>query len=118
MQEYGQPPLYISSIPVNERVLKKMTQSRRNIGKSARSTNTDWSTIQDVSDAFHISIAWTLEPPSEQVLKITKSLKSNQIAKMEQIQFRIEEIKAKVGNVVTNMPLPTSAIEEQGLFGF
>jgi hypothetical protein len=121
VQEYGQPPLYVSGAPVGEMVAKKMTQPRRSNGKAARpisASKMEWSSIQDVSDAFHISIAWTLESPSDQLLKVTTSINTEDLAKMKQIQLKIREIKAKVGNVVTNIPLPMSVVEGQGLFGF
>ena len=121
VKEYGQPQLYVSSAlaaPADEMAPKKSARSSRHTGRAARSTNMIWSSIQDVSDAFHISIAWTLESPSEQLLKVTKSLNTNIVANLGQILVRIEEVKAKIGNVVTSIPLPTAATERQGLFDF
>ena len=73
--------------------------------------------MQDVSDAFHISIAWTLEQPSFELLARTKSLFADGFEDVKKISFDVEEMKVKVGNVVTNIPLPKKVVEEKALWG-
>jgi hypothetical protein len=71
----------------------------------------------DVSDAFHISIAWTLEPPSLDLLKATESTAKDQFQDVKKMLVKVEEVKAKVGNVVTNICLQNKVLEGKGLFG-
>ena len=77
----------------------------------------DWSEMQEVSDAFHISVAWTLEQPSFEFLTATKTIAVDDFADVKDISFIIEEMKAKVGNVVTNIRLPRNVAEEKALWG-
>ena len=69
-----------------------------------------------MSSAFHISIAWTLESPSQQLLKAT-GITTHLLEEAKKISFRVEEIKAKVGNVVTNIRLQRNIVEGNSLFG-
>jgi hypothetical protein len=73
--------------------------------------------MQEVSDAFHVSIAWKLEQPSFELLATTKSMAVDGFEDVKKISFKVEEIKAKVGNAVTNIPLPRNVIEEKALWG-
>jgi hypothetical protein len=72
--------------------------------------------MEDVSDSFHISIAWTLTSPNEELLKLTRTVTTDYVEKLDRIQVQIREIKSKVGNVVTSIPLPNSVIVGKGLF--
>ncbi len=73
--------------------------------------------MQDFSMAFHISIAWTLAAPGPELLELTTSLMSDHFDKIKETRVAVEEIKAKVGNVVTSMPLPKSITLSKSLFG-
>lgn len=73
--------------------------------------------MPEVSDAFHVSIAWTLEPPCSELLATTKSMAVDGFEDVKNISFRVDEMKAKVGNVVTNIPLPRNAVEGKALWG-
>ena len=73
--------------------------------------------MQDVSDAFHISIAWMLEPPSVELLATTKAMAVDGFENAQRMSFTVEEIKAKVGNVVTSIPLPRNVVEGRSLWG-
>jgi hypothetical protein len=117
VQEYGQLPLYAKAI--DESQSKKKSEPVKNNKKQSRCAelNFNWSSLQDLSDAFHVSIAWTLEPPSSFLLEATDSVSSNQFENTKKIALQVEEVKAKVGNVVTNMRLQRNVSEEKGLFG-
>jgi hypothetical protein len=77
----------------------------------------DWSNLQEVSDAFHVSIAWTLEAPGPELLETTTSLLVDGFQHFKKMSFKVEEIKAKVGNIVTNIPLPTNFIVGKAIWG-
>ena len=70
----------------------------------------------DRSSAFHFSIAWTLEPPDDDLLKVTEAA-SNQMHEAHKISVKVEDVKAKIGNVITSIPLLSKAVESKGLFG-
>lgn len=69
----------------------------------------DWTEMQDATDAFHISLAWTLQSPSQELKNLTESVAKEYLDKLQNIQLGVKEIKCKVGNVVTSMLLRTSA---------
>lgn len=75
----------------------------------------EWTGMQDVSDAFHISVAWTLEPPSSEMLNATKAVVLNQFEGVRKVLIMVEEIKAKVGNVVTSVRLQRNVSEGSSL---
>jgi U6 snRNA phosphodiesterase len=105
VEEYGQPALYtkLSTYPESS--------------KKKKAPNNSWVDMEDVSDAFHISIAWTLTSPSHELLELTKTLGRDQMKELDRIEVKIEEIKSKVGNTVTNIPLPRTVSVRKGLFG-
>ena len=73
--------------------------------------------MQDASDAFHISIAWALEPPSNQMLDATRSVAMDQFEEVKKALLKVEGIKAKVGNVVTSIRLHRTVVEGESMFG-
>jgi len=115
VQEYGQPPLY--SKPTT---IKSDSKPRTHSGKRRAITHNAvslYANMEDLSSAFHISIAWTLTGPSQELLELTKSVTRRHFDAIKQIQVVVEEIKAKVGNAVTSMPLPKSVTLGKSLFG-
>lgn len=54
----------------------------------------------DRSSAFHISIAWTLVPPSQDLIEAAIQWSNDTID-----AFTVEDIKVKIGNAVTSVPL-------------
>lgn len=119
VQEFGQPPLYAQTLVRTKSDKSKIpTKYKDTLGRRASDFKIDWDGIQDVSNAFHISIAWTLEPPNTDLLDATNSMAGILLEDVKKFVIKIEEIKAKVGNVVTNIPLKKNASEEKGLFGF
>lgn len=119
VQEHGQPPLYTKTIEKNPQPM----ESFKNASKVSRPFGSDvegnsmQDVSDDVSDAFHISIAWTLEPPSLDLLKATESTAKDQFQDVKKMLVKVEEVKAKVGNVVTNICLQNKVLEGKGLFG-
>ncbi|TVY19212.1 U6 snRNA phosphodiesterase, partial [Lachnellula arida] len=120
VQDYGQPPLYAkaSTTATSGNTAKSPKWPKKETSKNRYSAKAYWSNLQDVSEAFHISIAWTLGSPSEDLLALTKSVATDDFQDVAQTRVNIQEIKAKVGNAVTNMPLHTNIQEATGLFSF
>lgn len=80
------------------------------------------------SNHFHVSIAWTLEKPSTELLAQTRSVvvvvddddrrRNTTIAKViGEMCVRFESVKLKVGNTVKDIALPTKVQESKGLIG-
>lgn len=119
VEEYGQPPLYANPrASVNGIKNAHPSQDVKYLNRKPQPKKQDFSDMIDSSEAFHISIAWTLLPPDQELIEATERLMANELTEVKQIQIRTEEIKAKIGNVVTNVSLPIGITEGKGLFGF
>ncbi|TVY34055.1 U6 snRNA phosphodiesterase [Lachnellula subtilissima] len=119
VQDYGQPSLYAKATSRNTTKSTKWHKQETSKNRSsAESSKAYWSNLQDFSGAFHISIAWTLASPSEDLLALTKSIAIDDFQDVAQTRVNIQEIKAKVGNAVANMPLHANIQEATGLFSF
>jgi hypothetical protein len=112
-EEFGQPPLYAQPTSSTHHPPKKHT-ARNNIRRST----SDFEHMQDLSDAFHISIAWTLTQPGEELIAATELVMKDQSTTLKDIQITTKEIKAKIGNIVTSIPLTKGVAEGKSLFGF
>lgn len=120
VQEYNQPTLYAKLPNFEDEIVRKSTKSKVKRSQNARRGSEfemDWNGMQEVSGAFHISIAWTLEQPSFQLLAATKSMAADEFEDVGKVSFRVEEMKAKVGNIVTNIRLPRNVVEGKALWG-
>jgi hypothetical protein len=80
----------------------------------------DEAEAQDFSGAFHISIGWALEQPTIESADAIKAVADDKVFQnVKRICFRVEEIKAKVGNTVTSIFLPLkTTTERNSLFGY
>jgi hypothetical protein len=104
-QEFGQPLLYAKSVGKNE------------VSKKGKESITSNPAIQDLSDSFHISLAWTLEKPSARVLENTRDICANVLFEnLKDCSFMVDEIKAKIGNIVTSIQLHSKLAEKEELF--
>jgi hypothetical protein len=104
IERYGQPPLYASPT-------KKPPE------KKSRKINSVKGSDPDLLDSFHISIGWTLEEPNPRSMAGVKAMSKNELFQnVKRISFTVEDVKAKVGNVVTTIPLPLKLAEISNLF--
>ncbi|QSZ29544.1 hypothetical protein DSL72_004059 [Monilinia vaccinii-corymbosi] len=119
VEEFGQPPLYLDSRTSEDGTknahLVQRAKRLRSKGQQERQSFVD---MVDLSEAFHMSIAWTLLSPDQELIDATERLTSTELTKVKKIQVMTEEIKAKIGNVVTSVSLPVSVMEGKSLFGF
>lgn len=111
VQSHGQPPLYASATapdPDTPAQSKLLSQSPSNSPSPQK----------DLSSSFHISIAWALTAPPK-TLDAWKHTVAPEIAGLNSASTPIvaSEIKAKIGNVVTSIPLSVERGERKGLFG-
>jgi len=68
----------------------------------------------DCSSSFHISIAWSLNLPAEDVVTRVRSV---HISELQSICLRVQSIKAKVGNAVTAFSLEPRSLTLGGILG-
>lgn len=87
--EYAQPRLYDSAT----------FGSALAPSTPALEADNDSSEEFDRSSCFHVSIAWTLNPPTEEMRKKAREWKDSVNA------FKVQDVKAKIGNAVTSIPL-------------
>ena len=66
-------------------------------------TDGDQDRIQDMTSAFHISIAWTHEREDQQGLSAPKA---NLLKELQDIDIELDTVKVKIGNVVIDLELP------------
>ena len=70
----------------------------------------DIGTDAEVADPFHISIGWTLAEPSN-ALSVTDDSEENKHAleELHKLRVPVNGVKAKVGNMITHIPLEKDA---------
>ena len=86
--------------------------------KAVAELKNDWHEMHDRSNAFHFSVAWSLEPPDKDLIQTTTALAVSQMKGVHTIKVKVEDIKAKIGNNVTSIHLQSKIGESKGLFGF
>ncbi|KAI1342832.1 U6 snRNA phosphodiesterase Usb1 [Xylariaceae sp. FL0016] len=106
---YGQPALYSSPSSSSPSPSSPPTSSRAH---------------PDPSTAFHISLAWTAAAPTPALDHLTRAAFAAPDVREQILGMRVpvDGVKAKIGNVVTHVPLPVRGKrdrgrERNGLFG-
>ncbi|CZT46938.1 uncharacterized protein RSE6_07452 [Rhynchosporium secalis] len=108
VKQYGQPPLY----PRQPTEPAFHVEKKQNVRKSENSHSAlGWTDMQDATDAFHISLAWTLRNPHEGLLELTENIAKEHLNELRKIEVRVEKIKCKVGDFVTSVPLRANFFE-------
>ena len=104
---FGQPPLYDE--PHSRTAKKNRTQA---YGVESESEETPES--QYVSSKFHISIAWTLNAPSQNMKEETHSA---DLTALRNAPVTFTSVKAKIGNSVSSLYLSTRINEKDNFCG-
>lgn len=111
------PPKDVGVDPTKgTKTLTKTTKVLKNLNM-VNASKVYWKKVQDVSNNFHISISWTLGPPSRDLIDRTESIATDYFKDISQMKINVRDMKAKVGNTVTNMSLHTNMQETRSLFG-
>lgn len=97
-RDFKQPELYVTNPPKRGKNRDKDgTQARRERSRSG----TPNIVAKDREERFHISIAWTLEDPGSVDIQ---ALSDQDVQAVRATKVRFEEVKVKVGKVVTVIP--------------
>lgn len=112
-KDRGQPPLYQSPRDSKVKAPESPKDSKYNIAGSSIPD----SLPSDATNAFHFSIAWTLEKPDLELIDYTDALQKSECDDVKKVTVKVEEIKAKVGNIVSIMRLPSGLTTRKCLFG-
>lgn len=124
VESFGQPPLYSASQPQSRHRMRSRGTARvprstrggraHTVHASRDQGQSNQKTDEDLSLHFHISIGWTLHPPSIELVERTESIS---LGGIRDSQIPVKAVKVKVGNTVTAISLPTKVEEGKGLIG-
>ncbi|KAF2498614.1 hypothetical protein BU16DRAFT_524703 [Lophium mytilinum] len=124
--EFRQPELYSgsgSSENIKDEIEnaegRKHRKKRRRSRRSTSSTKVE--APQDRSEAFHISIAWTLEDPGTAYTDLLQGpdVEAFLDKEVRAMKVRLEGVKVKIGNAVSLVPLaPAKKLDDShGMLG-
>ena len=119
-EAFGQPPLYAQHQPLTQRVYASSRGSYRGRQRNAvdsrrcRSVRPQPDSLQDCSDRFHISIAWSLDKPPQEALD---HLRDNVAEHSKRFSIEVGSIRVKMGNQVNALALQTRIEEGKGVIG-
>lgn len=109
-KEYDQPPLYELASSMEPEV--SPPSKRRKLQQPTKNK----SPVPAVDEKFHVSIAWKLTPPDQELLDMTSSTEKSEFFEVKKLHIEVREIKMKIGNVVTSVGLPEKVTIEKTLF--
>ncbi|KAI9811350.1 MAG: poly(U)-specific 3'-to-5' RNA exonuclease [Pycnora praestabilis] len=130
---FGQPPLYAENKVPSEPPQDRSGRGRGRIFHNSRGGGRGRQNFEarhsrevireeknlDFSGHFHISIGWSLEAPSPAMVTRVSSTEIKGLLEkgLLGVKIRFETLKAKLGNAVTVLSLPTKVDEGKGLLG-
>jgi len=101
---FDQPPLYanIPTINIIDKSVQHVPRPRSDYrhGRASKGPRPSKNDLQDYSDCFHISLAWSLSQPSRTDNQILQTL---EVTQLKDIKTTFESVKVKIGNHVSNM---------------
>jgi len=117
VEDYSQPPLYVSPGSTSQQSPKSNGRLRK-LGDNNLNFLPRNGEVLDFSSFFHISIGWTLERPSSHVIDATNAIINDGASEsLKKVPVKVDMIKVKVGNVVTSISLSPKAAEGKTIFG-
>ena len=99
LASFDQPPLYEKTIQIGSG------------GGRQKQTN---GMNEDYSHCFHISIAWSLTEPSPEDNERVASI---DLKGLKGLKARFDCVKAKIGNNISSIPLPSGIVDQKGIGG-
>ena len=122
-EAFGQPPLYKDSQPSSSRgrsgKLEQDVTHENNAFDISSSSIDQLPSVRrqsgpDMTCCFHISIAWSLSPPSRDIFDALENLDTKQILAL---RVKVNTLKVKIGNAITAIELPTRLEASHGVIG-
>ncbi|KAL8708297.1 MAG: hypothetical protein Q9220_006772 [cf. Caloplaca sp. 1 TL-2023] len=123
-RNFGQPLLYASQAASNEPIPtpKKHASDERGRGAKANAskgfiggTASTLHSYEDMSDSFHISIAWTLEEPPRNLQEYHSQ--GNAAVYSAKSEVLVQAVKAKMGNGTMVIPIGFEATMSNEIIG-
>jgi hypothetical protein len=116
VQAFSQPPLYASP-RAPDPPLQRQGKPRK-LQRQDSSSSLQQKELEDFTSSFHVSIGWALEQPAVEAVDLMKTILDHQIlGSIKKITIKVDNVKVKIGNVVTSVALPLKAVEGKALFG-
>ena len=118
--DFGQPSLYTSSPQAGNRLAGRGRSHRARVGRGRGDLRGTAllaprpTPVPDQSSSFHISIAWSLKPPSTELQAALTSVGASALAALS---FHVESLKVKIGNTISVFQLSTKARASKGILG-
>ena len=84
-------------------------------GRSSRASNENspvMTVISDYSEYFHVSLAWSLERPSQEE---AEKIANIDFTKLEDVKMEVAVVKAKIGNAIHVVSLRRTTGNEGGM---
>ncbi|CCU76472.1 hypothetical protein BGHDH14_bgh00376 [Blumeria hordei DH14] len=102
VQDYGNPCLYTaSSVACDDGTFNKS----RALKDTDSFNPMNRTKVQNASAAFHVSVAWALQAPSEGLVNFTKQISPDFISTLTDVIIPCHNIKVKTGNIVQTISL-------------
>ncbi|KKF97229.1 U6 snRNA phosphodiesterase [Ceratocystis platani] len=101
LQSFGQPALY---------ALKDQESAKVDIEANISGT------ASVDSSAFHVSIAWTFDVPSQEVKQRSCAFFDNEFSEVKDWKLDVGSVKAKIGNIITTILLGDTSATPDSLF--
>ena len=111
---FGKPALYVKPDRVPEKVPRPGRGKRDSQSRGRSRAVSTRNGIQDCTPCFHVSIAWSHRPLSNDIIANSRAIHS---ADFEGLSIEVRAVKIKVGNVVTALPLSPGLVDTGGIIG-
>lgn len=117
VEDHGQMPLYADAPSTVAPPSQPSRTSKPRLGRHDRTAGLKCD-ARDFSGFFHISIGWTLEQPGRKIIDATRAFHSHgSFREIQKMPILVNEVKAKIGNIVTSVEFPLTTVEEKGILG-